>query len=159
MWGDRNDVTVVAQQPGADSASVIYDAIQAAKARNIDVVIADTAGRLHTQNNLMEELKKVKRVIAKTDMEAPHETLLVLDSVTGQNGLNQALQFHEAVHLSGVVLTKLDGTAKGGVIFAIAQTLKTPIRFIGIGEGIDDLRPFQAKDFVEALFTHHDDSI
>lgn len=158
-WGERNQVTVVAQESGSDSASVIFDSIQAAKARGIDVVIADTAGRLHTQNNLMEELKKIKRVITKIDPEAPHETLLVIDAITGQNALNQALQFNQSLGLSGLALTKLDGTAKGGVIFAIADTLKLPIRFIGIGEGIDDLKPFQAKEFVEALFANHDDSI
>lgn len=153
-WGERNEAPVIAQQPGADSASVIYDAVQAAQARHYDLLIADTAGRLHTQSNLMDELKKVKRVVTKLDSQAPHEILLVLDAVTGQNALNQALQFHEAVGLTGVVLTKLDGTAKGGVIFAIAQALKLPIRFIGIGEGIDDLRTFQASDFIDALFTN-----
>ena len=151
-WGERNDVAVIAQERSADPASVIFDAIQAARAREIDVLIADTAGRLHTQSNLMEELKKVKRVIAKLEASAPHETLLVIDAGTGQNALNQARQFHEAVGISGIVLTKLDGTAKGGVIFAVAEQMKLPIRFIGVGEGIDDLRPFDAADFVEALF-------
>jgi len=131
---------------------VIFDGIQAARARKADVLIADTAGRLHTQSNLMEELKKIKRVMAKLDADAPHETLLVIDASIGQNALNQARQFHEAVGVSGIVLTKLDGTAKGGVIFAVAEQMKLPIRYIGVGEGIDDLRPFDAADFVEALF-------
>jgi fused signal recognition particle receptor len=150
-WGRRNDIPVVAQQSGADSASVIYDALQAAQARNIDVLIADTAGRLHTQSNLMEELKKVRRVMGKLDDTAPHEVMLVLDAGIGQNAIAQAKQFREAVQVSGITLTKLDGTAKGGVIFAIAKQLGLPIRFIGIGEGIDDLRVFEAKDFVDAL--------
>ena len=152
-WGERNDVPVIAQQSGADSASVIFDALQAAQARNIDVLIADTAGRLHTQSNLMEELKKVKRVMAKLDDSAPHEVLLVVDAGTGQNALNQATQFNQAVGLTGITLTKLDGTAKGGVIFAIAHKLGIPIRFIGVGEGIDDLRAFNAEEFVAALFS------
>ena len=152
-WGERNDVPVIAQQSGADSASVIFDALQSAQARNIDVLIADTAGRLHTQSNLMEELKKVKRVMGKLDDSAPHEVLLVVDAGTGQNALNQATQFNEAVGLTGITLTKLDGTAKGGVIFAIAHKLGIPIRFIGVGEGIDDLRPFNAEEFVAALFS------
>lgn len=152
IWGERNQIPVITQQPGADTASVIYDAFQAAKARKIDVLIADTAGRLHTQTNLMAELQKVKRVLAKLDPQAPHETLLVLDASIGQNALNQAKQFHDALNLSGIALTKLDGTAKGGIIFAIAKQLQLPIRFIGIGEGIDDLRPFNAKAFVQALF-------
>jgi len=151
-WGERNGVAVVAQERAADPASVIFDGVQAARARGIDVLIADTAGRLHTQSNLMEELKKIKRVMAKLDAAAPHETLLVIDASIGQNALNQARQFHEAVGVSGIVLTKLDGTAKGGVIFAVAEQMKLPIRFIGVGEGIDDLRPFDAGDFVEALF-------
>jgi len=151
-WGERNNVPVIAQQSGADSASVIFDALQAAQSRNIDVLIADTAGRLHTQSNLMEELKKVKRVMGKLDTTAPHEVLLVVDAGTGQNALNQAQQFNEAVGLTGITLTKLDGTAKGGVIFAIAHKLQIPIRFIGVGEGIDDLRPFNAEEFVAALF-------
>jgi len=150
-WGERSRVPVVAQHTGADSASVIFDALQAAKARGVDVLIADTAGRLHTQSNLMEELKKVKRVLAKVDASAPHETLLVLDASTGQNALNQAKKFHEAIELDGVVLTKLDGTAKGGIIFAIAQALQLPIRFVGVGEGVEDLRPFKADEFVAAL--------
>lgn len=150
-WGERNNVPVIAQHSGADSASVLFDAIGAAKARKIDVVIADTAGRLHTQVNLMEELKKIKRVIGKLDATAPHETLLVVDAGTGQNALNQAREFNDAVGLSGIVLTKLDGTAKGGIIFAIAEKLRVPIRFIGIGEGVDDLREFKAAEFVDAL--------
>ncbi len=152
VWGERNAVTVIAQHTGADSASVIFDAVQAAQARGIDVVIADTAGRLHNKSNLMEELKKVKRVMAKLDLHAPHEVLLVLDAGTGQNAINQAQQFHTAIGVTGIALTKLDGTAKGGVIFAIAQTLKLPIRFIGIGEQIDDLQTFNARDFIRALF-------
>jgi fused signal recognition particle receptor len=152
VWGERNSIPVIAQHSGADSASVIFDAVQAAQARGIDVVIADTAGRLHTQTNLMEELKKVRRVMGKLDESAPHEVLLVLDAGTGQNALNQAQQFHAAVQVSGIALTKLDGTAKGGIIFAIAKKLALPIRFIGVGEGIDDLRVFEAKEFVDALF-------
>src|SRR3569833_221888 len=151
-WGERNDVAVIAQARSADPASVIFDGLQAAQARGIDVLIADSAGRLRTQTNLMEELKKVKRLLTKLDPSAPHETLLVIDAGTGQNALNQARQFHEAVGLTGLILTKLDGTAKGGIIFAIAEQTKPPIRFIGVGEGIDDLRPFDAGDFVEALF-------
>ena len=150
-WGERNNVPVVAQGTGADSASVIYDAVQSAKARGIDVLIADTAGRLHTQNNLMEELQKVKRVIGKVDPDAPHETLIVLDGGTGQNALNQASQFHEAMQLTGMVITKLDGTAKGGVIFAIAERLGLPIRFIGVGEQVADLEVFEAERYVNAL--------
>ena len=151
-WGERNDVPVVAQHSGADSASVIYDALESAKSKNIDVLIADTAGRLHTQSNLMDELTKVKRVMGKLDNNAPHEVMLVVDAGTGQNALNQAQQFNEAVGLTGISLTKLDGTAKGGVIFAIANKMNLPIRFIGVGESIDDLRPFNAEEFVEALF-------
>lgn len=157
VWGERNHIPVIAQQTGSDSASVIYDALQAAKARGIDVLIADTAGRLHTQNNLMEELKKVKRVMHKLDVNAPHEVLLVLDAGIGQNALNQAREFHQAVGVSGIVMTKLDGTAKGGILFAIANELDIPFRYIGIGEGIDDLRPFDANQFVRALF--NDDQI
>lgn len=153
VWGERNDIPVVAQHTGADSASVIYDALESAKARNIDVLIADTAGRLHTSSNLMEELVKVKRVMSKLDSNAPHEVMLVLDAGTGQNAINQAVQFNESVALTGLTLTKLDGTAKGGVIFSIANNLQIPVRFIGIGEGIDDLRPFVAKDFINALFS------
>ena len=152
VWGERNNIAVIAQHTGADSASVIFDAVQAAKARGIDVLIADTAGRLHTKDNLMEELKKVRRVIGKQDESAPHEVLLVLDAGTGQNAINQAKQFHQAVSLSGLALTKLDGTAKGGVIFALAKQFGLPIRYIGVGEGIDDLRTFVADDFVQALF-------
>lgn len=153
VWGERNQIPVIAQQLGADSASVIYDATQAAQARNIDVLIADTAGRLHTQSNLMEELKKIKRVIGKLDDAAPHETMLVVDAGTGQNALNQAVQFHETVGLSGITLTKLDGTAKGGIILAIANRLRVPIRFIGVGEDIQDLREFNAEEFVTALLS------
>ncbi len=151
-WGERNQVPVVAQQQGADSASVIFDALQAARARHTDVLIADTAGRLHTQSNLMEELKKIKRVLGKLDATAPHEVMLVVDAGTGQNALNQAREFNQAVGLTGITLTKLDGTAKGGIIFAIARQLGIPIRFIGVGEAIEDLRPFNAMDFVDALF-------
>ena len=152
VWGERNQIPVIAQHTGADSASVIFDAVQAAKARGMDVLIADTAGRLHTKDNLMEELKKVRRVIGKLDQSAPHEVLLVLDAGTGQNAINQTKQFHQAVELTGLVLTKLDGTAKGGVIFALAKQFSLPIRYIGVGEGIDDLRTFAADDFVKALF-------
>jgi fused signal recognition particle receptor len=151
IWGERNRIPVIAQQHGADSAAVIFDALQAARARGVDVAIADTAGRLHTQAHLMDELRKIRRVIGKFDADAPHEVLLVIDATTGQNALNQAEQFHRAVGLTGIVLTKLDGTAKGGIVFAIAQRLGVPIRFIGVGEGLDDLRPFEAGEFVEAL--------
>ncbi|HIC47983.1 MAG TPA: signal recognition particle-docking protein FtsY [Methylophaga aminisulfidivorans] len=151
VWGERNNIPVIAQKTGADSASVIFDGLQAAKARNMDILIADTAGRLHTQSNLMEELKKVKRVMAKVDDTAPHEVMLVLDAGTGQNALQQAQQFQQSVGVSGITLTKLDGTAKGGIIFAIANKTKLPIRYIGVGEKIDDLRPFNATDFVDAL--------
>ena len=157
-WGERNAIPVVAQAQGADSASVIFDAFESAKAKNIDVLIADTAGRLHTQSHLMDELEKVVRVIKKLDPNAPHETLLVVDAGTGQNALNQAEQFNKAIALSGICLTKLDGTAKGGVIFSIAQKLKLPIRFIGVGEAIDDLRSFDADEFIEALFSLEDNS-
>lgn len=151
-WGQRNQVPVLAQHTGADSASVIFDAFQSTKAKGVDVLIADTAGRLHTRENLMDELKKVKRVLQKLDPEAPHEVMLVLDASTGQNGLAQAQKFHDALGVTGITLTKLDGTAKGGIIFAIANQLRLPIRFIGVGEKLEDLRPFQAKLFVEALF-------
>ena len=151
-WGERNGVPVIAQQSGADSASVIFDALQAATARGVDVLIADTAGRLHTKANLMEELAKIARVMKKIDPEAPHEVLLVVDATTGQNAIVQALQFNAAVPLTGIVLTKLDGTAKGGVLFAIAERLRVPIRFIGVGEALEDLRPFVAEEFLEALF-------
>ncbi len=157
VWGERNRVPVIAQHTGADSASVIYDAVAAAKARGIDVLIADTAGRLHNKSHLMEELKKVHRVMQKLDATAPHEVMLVLDAGTGQNAISQASTFNEAVPVSGITLTKLDGTAKGGIIFALAKQLETPIRFIGVGEGIDDLRPFEAKDFVHALFDRQGD--
>lgn len=152
VWGERNQVPVVAQHTGADSASVIFDALQAAKARGIDVLIADTAGRLHTQHNLMEELKKVKRVLQKIDPNAPHETMLVLDASIGQNALNQVRQFHAAIGLTGITMTKLDGTAKGGILFAIAHELKIPFRYLGIGEGVDDLQAFEANQFVNAIF-------
>lgn len=151
-WGERNNIHVVAQHTGADSASVIYDGVQSAQAKGIDVLIADTAGRLHTKSNLMDELKKVKRIMGKLDDTAPHEVLLVLDAGTGQNALSQAKLFNEAVALTGLVLTKLDGTAKGGVIFALAKQFGIPIRYIGIGEGIDDLQDFNAETFVDALF-------
>ena len=158
VWGERNKIPVIAQHTGADSASVIFDAVQAAKARGIDVLIADTAGRLHTKDNLMEELKKVRRVIGKLDAEAPHEVLLVLDAGTGQNAINQAKQFNQTVELTGLALTKLDGTAKGGVIFALAKQFGLPIRYIGVGEGIDDLRTFEAEPFVQALFAERERS-
>lgn len=151
IWAERNHVPLIAQHQGADSASVIYDALQAAKARNMDVLIADTAGRLHTKDNLMAELQKVKKVLAKLDPQAPHETLLILDASIGQNSLAQAEVFHKAIALTGVVLTKLDGTAKGGMIFSIARKLALPIRFIGLGESIDDLQVFSSKDFIHAL--------
>ncbi|SED97535.1 signal recognition particle-docking protein FtsY [Pseudomonas kilonensis] len=156
VWGERNKIPVIAQHTGADSASVIFDAVQAAKARGIDVLIADTAGRLHTKDNLMEELKKVRRVIGKLDADAPHEVLLVLDAGTGQNAINQAKQFNQTVELTGLALTKLDGTAKGGVIFALAKQFGLPIRYIGVGEGIDDLRAFEAEPFVQALFAERE---
>ncbi|MEM9254394.1 MAG: signal recognition particle-docking protein FtsY [Pseudomonadota bacterium] len=152
VWGERNEVHVVAQHTGADSASVIFDALQAAQTRGTDVLIADTAGRLHNKDNLMEELKKVVRVMRKLDEEAPHEVMLVLDAGTGQNALAQAENFRQWVGVTGISLTKLDGTAKGGVIFAIAKKTGLPIRFIGVGEGLADLRPFQAQQFIDALF-------
>lgn len=151
-WGERNSIPVIAQHTGADSASVIFDALQAATSRNIDVLIADTAGRLHTKTNLMEELAKIARVMKKIDPEAPHEVMLVVDATTGQNALNQAQQFNKTVGITGITLTKLDGTAKGGIVFAIADKLKIPIRFIGVGETIEDLRHFEPKEFVDALF-------
>ena len=153
VWGERNNVPVVAQHTGADSASVIFDAIQAAKSRGIDVIIADTAGRLHNKSNLMEELKKVKRVAGKLDDTAPHEVLLVLDAGTGQNAVNQMSQFNQVVGVTGIALTKLDGTAKGGVIFALADKFSVPIRYIGVGEAQDDLQPFAANEFVDALLS------
>lgn len=152
VWGERNDIPVIAQHTGADSASVIFDAISAAKARGADVLIADTAGRLQNKSHLMEELKKVVRVMKKLDVNAPHEVMLTLDAGTGQNALSQVNLFNEAVNVTGITLSKLDGTAKGGVIFAIADKYQTPIRFLGVGEGIDDLRPFVAEDFIDALF-------
>lgn len=151
VWGERNNVPVIAQATNADSAAVIFDAIQSARARQMDVLIADTAGRLHTKSNLMEELKKIKRTMARQDPAAPHEVLLVLDAGTGQNALAQAEQFHAAVGVTGIVLTKLDGTAKGGIVLAIANKLHIPIRFIGVGESAEDLRPFNADEFVHAL--------
>ena len=151
-WGERNNVPVIAQHTGADSASVIYDAVDAATARGTDILIADTAGRLHTKTNLMDELTKIVRVMRKIDPEAPHEVMLVVDGGTGQNALQQAIQFNEAVGLTGITITKLDGTARGGILFAIADKLKVPIRFIGVGEGIDDLRPFDSGEFIDALF-------
>jgi fused signal recognition particle receptor len=156
VWGERNGVPVVAQHTGADCASVLFDAVQAAQSRGIDVLIADTAGRLHNKDNLMEELKKVVRVMGKLDASAPHEVMLVLDAGTGQNALAQAAHFQQWVGVTGISLTKLDGTAKGGVIFAIAKKLALPIRFIGVGEAADDLRPFQAEQFIEALFAGDD---
>lgn len=152
IWGERNDIPVIAQQTGADSASVLYDALQAAKARQVDVLIADTAGRLQNKANLMEELKKLVRVMKKLDPDAPHEVMLTLDAGTGQNAISQAKLFTEAVGVTGIVMTKLDGTAKGGVIFAVADEFAIPIRYIGVGEQLDDLRPFVAKDFITALF-------
>ncbi|EPK7357536.1 signal recognition particle-docking protein FtsY [Kluyvera ascorbata] len=156
VWGERNNIPVIAQHTGADSASVIFDAIQAAKARNVDVLIADTAGRLQNKSHLMEELKKIVRVMKKLDVEAPHEVMLTIDASTGQNAISQAKLFHEAVGLTGITLTKLDGTAKGGVIFSVADQFGIPIRYIGVGERIEDLRPFKAGDFIEALFARED---
>ena len=156
VWGQRNNIPVIAQHTGADSASVIFDAIQAAKARNIDVLIADTAGRLQNKSHLMEELKKIVRVMKKLDIDAPHEVMLTIDASTGQNAISQAKLFHEAVGLTGITLTKLDGTAKGGVIFSVADQFGIPIRYIGVGERIEDLRPFNAGDFIEALFARED---
>ncbi|MBI0679825.1 signal recognition particle-docking protein FtsY [Citrobacter koseri] len=156
VWGQRNNIPVIAQHTGADSASVIFDAIQAAKARNVDVLIADTAGRLQNKAHLMEELKKIVRVMKKLDEDAPHEVMLTIDASTGQNAISQAKLFHEAVGLTGITLTKLDGTAKGGVIFSVADQFGIPIRYIGVGERIEDLRPFKADDFIEALFARED---
>ena len=156
VWGQRNNISVVAQHTGADSASVIFDAIQAAKSRGVDVLIADTAGRLQNKSHLMEELKKITRVMKKLDEQAPHEVMLTIDASTGQNAISQAKLFHEAVGLTGITLTKLDGTAKGGVIFSVADQFGIPIRYIGVGEGIEDLRPFKAEDFIEALFARED---
>ena len=157
VWGERNQVPVIAQQPGADSAAVVFDALQAATARSANILIADTAGRLHTKTGLMDELAKVRRVLGRLDPAAPHETLLVLDATTGQNGLVQARRFTETVKVSGLAVTKLDGTARGGVLFAIARELAIPIRFIGVGEGIDDLRDFAPADFVDALLARTSD--
>lgn len=151
VWGDRNDIPVIAQGTGSDSASVIYDAMESAKARNIDVLLADTAGRLHTQTNLMEELKKVKRVMQKIDADAPHEVMLIVDASIGQNALVQAKEFNKALGLTGISVTKLDGTAKGGILFAIAEQINIPVRFIGVGESIDDLQEFDAEKFTQAL--------
>ncbi|SFV83752.1 Signal recognition particle receptor protein FtsY (=alpha subunit) (TC 3.A.5.1.1) [hydrothermal vent metagenome] len=153
VWGERNKIPVVAQATGADAASVIYDAYESAKAKNIDILIADTAGRLHTQGNLMQELEKIKRVLKKHNENAPHETMLVIDGGSGQNAVNQAIEFNKAIKLSGISITKLDGTAKGGVLFAISDELNLPIRYIGVGEGINDLKPFNANEFVDALFS------
>lgn len=152
IWANRANVDIIRNQPGADPAAVAYDSLQAAMSRNLDVLIIDTAGRLHTKSNLMEELKKIKRVLVKLMPDAPHEILLVLDATTGQNGLNQAKQFAEAVGVTGIVLTKLDGTAKGGIVLAISKELGLPVKFIGVGEKIDDLQPFDHTEFVEALF-------
>ncbi|SEP91695.1 fused signal recognition particle receptor [Solimonas aquatica] len=150
-WAQRVDVPCLSQGEGADSASVIFDAVQSAKSRDFDLVIADTAGRLHTQSHLMDELRKIKRVVQKHDPYAPHEVLLVVDATTGGNALTQAIQFHEAIGLTGIAITKLDGTAKGGILLAIARRMALPVRFIGIGEGIDDLQPFDAAAYVDAL--------
>lgn len=159
VWGDRNNIPVIAQHINADSASVIFDAMQAAKSRNIDILIADTAGRLQNKAHLMDELKKIVRVMKKQDETAPHEIMLTIDASTGQNAISQTKIFNEAIGLTGITLTKLDGTAKGGVIFSIADQFNIPIRYIGVGEKIDDLRPFVAKDFIEALFdTNTDDN-
>ena len=155
VWGERNNIPVIAQKTGSDSASVIYDALESAKARNVDVLIADTAGRLQNKDHLMEELKKVVRVMRKINPNAPHEVMLTLDAATGQNAVSQTKLFNQAVGLTGITLTKLDGTAKGGVIFALADQFKIPIRYIGVGEGIDDLRPFASDEFVEALFAEN----
>ena len=152
VWGERNDIPVIAQKTGSDAASVVYDAYQSAIAKKIDILIADTAGRLHTQDNLMQELEKIKRVLKKHNEEAPHETLLVIDGGPGQNAVQQAKEFHKSINLSGLAITKLDGTAKGGGLFSISDALKLPIRFIGVGEAIEDLKPFNSKDFVDALF-------
>ena len=152
IWGERNEIPVIAQKIGADAASVVYDAYQSAVAKNIDILIADTAGRLHTQDSLMQELEKIIRGLKKHHEKAPHETLLVIDGGSGQNAVQQANEFHKSIELSGIAVTKLDGTAKGGVLFAISDSLNLPIRYIGIGEAIDDLKPFHAKDFINALF-------
>ena len=153
IWGQRLDIPVISQGHGADAASVIFDALKSAQARNTDILIADTAGRLHTQNNLMDELEKIKRVLGKIDPNAPHETMLVLDAGTGQNALSQAINFHQAIGVTGITLTKLDGTAKGGMIFNVSENLQLPIRYIGVGETVDDLREFDSEEFVEALMS------
>lgn len=152
-WGERYNIPVIAQHTGSDSAAVSYDALHSAQTKGTDILLADTAGRLHTQSNLMEELKKIKRVMAKLDEQAPHETMLVIDASIGQNALQQAKMFNEAIGIDSLCITKLDGTAKGGIIFAIVQELQLPVRYIGVGEGVDDLQPFNAEDFVEALFS------
>lgn len=152
VWGEKNNVAVVAQKSGGDSAAVIFDAYQSAITKNVDLLIADTAGRLHTQNNLMQELAKIKRVLQKINPAAPHETMLILDASMGQNALEQAKQFHAAIDINSISVTKLDGTAKGGIVFAIAKQLQLPFRFIGFGETIDDLKPFDAHQFISALF-------
>ncbi|MGV6850863.1 MAG: signal recognition particle-docking protein FtsY [bacterium] len=157
-WGERHDVSVVAQHTGADSASVIFDALQSAQAKNMDVLIADTAGRLHTQSNLMDELSKVKRVMSKLDGNAPHEVMLVIDGSTGQNAINQARQFNQSVGITGMTITKLDGTAKGGVVFALAREMKLPVRFIGVGEKAEDLRNFDPEEFTDAILPSLDES-
>lgn len=157
VWGERNNVPVIAQATGADSASVIYDALDAARSRGVDVLIADTAGRLQSKKNLMDELAKIRRVMNRLDDNAPHEVMLVLDATTGQNAISQAQEFRSVVDVSGIAITKLDGTAKGGVVFAIAKQLAIPIRFIGVGEKVDDLRPFEAESFVRAIFAKDDD--
>jgi len=156
IWGARLDIPVIKQGQGADSASVIFDALKSAQAKDIDILIADTAGRLHTQNNLMDELEKIKRVMGKLDPSAPHETMLVLDAGTGQNALAQAIHFKQAIGITGITLTKLDGTAKGGMIFSISEQLKLPIRYIGVGESVDDLRVFNSEEFVDALLSELD---
>ena len=152
-WGERNDVPVIAQQSGADPAAVIFDAWQAAKARQVDVLLVDTAGRLQNQTGLMDELAKMKRVVGRRDESAPHEIMLVLDASQGQNGLVQAEKFHEALGLTGITVTKLDGSAKGGILLAIANRLQVPVRFIGIGEAVEDMQPFRAEEFVDALLS------
>jgi fused signal recognition particle receptor len=152
IWAQRAGVAIIRTQQGADPAAVAFDAVQSAKSRGTEVVIVDTAGRLHTKSNLMEEMKKISRVMSRVIAEAPHDVLLVIDATTGQNGLRQAEVFSQAVGVTGLVVTKLDGTAKGGIIFSIQEKLKIPVRFIGVGEGLDDLQPFDPKEFVEALF-------
>ena len=157
VWGERNSIPVIAQHTGADSASVVFDAFQAAKARNVDVLIADTAGRLQNKDNLMQELEKIARVMKKIDPDAPHEVMLTIDAGTGQNAISQVNLFNQCVGLTGITLSKLDGTAKGGVIFAVADKFNIPIRYIGVGEGIDDLRSFKSDDFIDALFSQDED--